>query len=306
MRDVAEIVDVIRDVSGVKWNSDVEELLGLHSGVLANLKKHRRMESFMTPLMEYCSNRGFNLQWFLTGEGDIYAEESKQYVWEPERFGPIQTRLRELENSEDEFTTLAHKLGLDFKAVDDEFGISRGDLEKYANKKGVRLQWILKGTGEKNLKRKIKFAYNLGNIQIGKPWRTTSEEANKTIEASPSAFQELIVNLLDNAIEAYGEAPQRNPLLEDEGLPPRWIKVVETAQARELTITIEDAAGGVTPKIAHQAFQPFITTAEDGSHAGLGLTVCASIAASMGGAVTLARTELGSKATVSLPLTESF
>lgn len=134
----------------------------------------------------------------------------------------------------------------------------------------------------------------------------TSEEANKTIEASPSAFQELIVNLLDNAIEAYGEAPQRNPLLEDEGLPPRWIKVVETAQARELTITIEDAAGGVTPKIAHQAFQPFITTAEDGSHAGLGLTVCASIAASMGGAVILARTELGSKATVSLPLTESF
>ena len=134
----------------------------------------------------------------------------------------------------------------------------------------------------------------------------TSEEANKTIEASPSAFQELIVNLLDNAIEAYGEAPQRNPLLEDEGLPPRWIKVVETAQARELTITIEDAAGGVTPKIAHQAFQPFITTAEDGSHAGLGLTVCASIAASMGGAVTLARTELGSKATVSLPLTGSF
>ena len=134
----------------------------------------------------------------------------------------------------------------------------------------------------------------------------TSEEANKTIEASPSAFQELIVNLLDNAIEAYGEAPQRNPLLEDEGPPPRWIKVVETAQARELTITIEDAAGGVTPKIAHQAFQPFITTAEDGSHAGLGLTVCASIAASMGGAVTLARTELGSKATVSLPLTESF
>jgi len=134
----------------------------------------------------------------------------------------------------------------------------------------------------------------------------TFEEANKTIEASPSAFQELIVNLLDNAIEAYGEAPQRNPLLEDEGLPPRWIKVVETAQARELMITIEDAAGGVTPKIAHQAFQPFITTAEDGSHAGLGLTVCASIAASMGGAVTLARTELGSKATVSLPLTESF
>ena len=134
----------------------------------------------------------------------------------------------------------------------------------------------------------------------------TSEEANKTIEASPSAFQELIVNLLDNAIEAYGEAPQRNPLLEDEGLSPRWIKVVETAQARDLTITIEDAAGGVTPKIAHQAFQPFITTAEDGSHAGLGLTVCASIAASMGGAVTLARTELGSKATVSLPLTESF
>ena len=87
--------------------------------------------------------------------------------------------LRELENSEDEFPTLAHKLGLDFKAVDGEFGISRGDLEKYANKKEVRLQWILKGTGDKNLERKIQFADNWGDIQIGKHWRTTSEEANK-------------------------------------------------------------------------------------------------------------------------------
>ncbi len=130
----------------------------------------------------------------------------------------------------------------------------------------------------------------------------SSKDKHQTIQASPAAFQELVVHLLDNAIEAYGEAPQRNPLLEEEGLPPRWVKVVETVQAQQLTITIEDAAGGVAPEIADRAFLPFVTTAEDGSHAGLGLTVCASLAASMGGAVTLTRTELGSKATVSLPL----
>ena len=133
----------------------------------------------------------------------------------------------------------------------------------------------------------------------------SSEDKHQTIQASPAAFQELVVHLLDNAIEAYGEAPQRNPLLEEEGLPPRWVKVVETVQAQQLTITIEDAAGGVAPEIADRAFLPFVTTAEDGSHAGLGLTVCVSLAASMGGAVTLTRTELGSKATVSLPLSDN-
>ena len=129
-----------------------------------------------------------------------------------------------------------------------------------------------------------------------------ASDSDNTVQAAPSAFQALAIHLLDNAIEAYGEAPQRNPLLEDEELPPRWVKVMEAVKEQQFMITVEDAAGGLAAEIADRAFLPFVTTAQDGSHAGLGLTICASLAASMNGAVTLSATELGVKATVSLPL----
>ena len=129
---------------------------------------------------------------------------------------------------------------------------------------------------------------------------------SSTVQAAPSAIQELAIHLLDNAIEAYGDAPQRNPLLEEEHLPPRWVKVVETVGDGSFVITIEDAAGGLASDIADRAFLPFVTAAQDGSHAGLGLTVCASLAASMGGTVNLISTKLGLKATVTLPLSADF
>lgn len=136
---------------------------------------------------------------------------------------------------------------------------------------------------------------------IHQPANTSS-----TVQAAPSAIQELVIHLLDNAVEAYGDAPQRNPLLEEAHLPPRWVKVVETVGDGTFVITIEDAAGGLASDIADRAFLPFVTTAQDGSHAGLGLTVCASLAASMGGTVNLISTELGLKATVTLPLSADF
>ena len=129
---------------------------------------------------------------------------------------------------------------------------------------------------------------------------------DETVQAAPSAFQELVIHLLDNAIEAYSDAPEHNPLLVDEDVPPRWVKVVEAVNEQEFIITIEDAAGGLAAEIADRAFLPFVTTALNGSHAGLGLTVCASLAASLGGAVTLDPTELGLVATLRLPLASAI
>ena len=39
MQSVAQIIDSIRDVTGAKYNSDIEELLNIKTGGLANLKK---------------------------------------------------------------------------------------------------------------------------------------------------------------------------------------------------------------------------------------------------------------------------
>ena len=92
----------------------------------------------------------------------------------------------------------------------------------------------------------------------------------------------------------------------DEDVPPRWVKVVEAVNEQEFIISIEDAAGGLAAEIADRAFLPFVTTAPNSSHAGLGLTVCASLAASLGGAVTLDPTELGLVATLRLPLASAI
>ena len=39
MQSVAQIIDSIRDVTRAKYNSDIEELLNIKPGGLANLKK---------------------------------------------------------------------------------------------------------------------------------------------------------------------------------------------------------------------------------------------------------------------------
>jgi len=125
------------------------------------------------------------------------------------------------------------------------------------------------------------------------------------VNASASALQEVVIHLIDNALEAYGEPPQRDPFAEDDDAPPRWIRVSEGLEAQQFVLHIEDAAGGLPAEMAAHAFDAFVTSAEDGSHAGLGLTICDQFATSHGGKVTLTKTELGTRATLTLPACES-
>ena len=129
-------------------------------------------------------------------------------------------------------------------------------------------------------------------------------EDEVVVNTSPSLFQEVVVHLVDNAIEAYGEAPHRDPLAADEEEPPRWIKVSGAVVDGKFVLTVEDAAGGLPPGLADRVLLPFVTSAEDGSHAGLGLSVCNSYAEAMAGDLALQGTELGTLVSLSLPLAE--
>ena len=58
----------------------------------------------------------------------------------------------------------------------------------------------------------------------------------------------------------------------------------------------------VWPQAGDRALLPFVTSAEDGSHAGLGLSVCNSHAEAMAG--DLALRDHGTPVSLSLPLAE--
>ena len=181
MQSVAQIIDSIRDVTGAKYNSDIEELLNIKPGGLANLKKKDNRKGLFRYLSTFCTLRGYDAGWFMTGgEGQLIVESQKWFL-EPLRGGRVQDRLMKLEMWEEDFDYLAANLDMEIEKGEEYLKISRSDLDSYSNKKGIRLDWLLTGEGEKNLKRKLKLENSNLNLSTGTSprWRTTSEEANR-------------------------------------------------------------------------------------------------------------------------------
>jgi hypothetical protein len=182
MQSVAQIIDSIRDVTGAKYNSDIEELLNIKPGGLANLKKKDNRKGLFRYLSTFCTFRGYDAGWFMTGgEGQLIVE-SQTWFLEPLRGGRVQDRLMKLEMWEEDFDYLAANLDMEIEKGEEYLKISRSDLDSYSRKKGIRLDWLLTGEGEKNLKRKLKIEESLGrHLATGSSprWRTTSEEANR-------------------------------------------------------------------------------------------------------------------------------
>ncbi|MBV9827895.1 MAG: PAS domain S-box protein [Alphaproteobacteria bacterium] len=77
-------------------------------------------------------------------------------------------------------------------------------------------------------------------------------------------IQQVLVNLLRNAVEAMAETPRRELTVTSD--------VVE---AGRVTITVADTGTGIAPEIADRLFRPFVTTKAHGM--GVGLSICHSI-----------------------------
>ena len=128
-----------------------------------------------------------------------------------------------------------------------------------------------------------------------------------TLSAPPSALQELVTHLVDNALEAYGALPEHNPLLAEGSAPlPRQLFVQEALDGDAWSLTIEDNAGGIPAHCRSQVFLPFFTTHEDNSHAGLGLTVSQALVAALGGTLVLIDTGQGTRIEISLPVKQGI
>lgn len=106
-------------------------------------------------------------------------------------------------------------------------------------------------------------------------------------------IQQVIVNLMRNAIEAMEQSPRRELIVTAE----------LTADARQIIVRVVDAGPGLAPTVAERLFQPFVTTKAHGI--GVGLSICRSIVAGHGGElVAHANPEGGTIFSFTLPLAD--
>ncbi len=109
--------------------------------------------------------------------------------------------------------------------------------------------------------------------------------------ADPVAVEQILHNLLMNAIHALSATPAR----------ARQIRIEVAGHGDRVTCQVVDTGPGMPAAVAARLFEPFFTTRPDGL--GLGLPLCQTLALAMNGQVTLARNAVAGVAmALDLPL----
>ena len=85
--------------------------------------------------------------------------------------------------------------------------------------------------------------------------------------------QQVLLNLIRNAIEAMQDAPRRELVIASRALPAEGL----------VEMRVSDTGTGLAPEVAAQLFQPFVTTKPNGM--GVGLSICRTIVEAHGGKI---------------------
>jgi len=125
------------------------------------------------------------------------------------------------------------------------------------------------------------------NIDI----QTDLAENLPIIAGDQAQLQQVILNLMNNAIDAIGK----------DGT----ISIRSGAGKSEIRITIADTGPGIPESMQKKVFDPFYTTKSTGKGTGLGLWISYSIIEKMGGKLALQSKEgQGAAFTITLPIVQ--
>lgn len=114
-----------------------------------------------------------------------------------------------------------------------------------------------------------------------------------SVMAEPVALEQIVHNLLMNALQALERVP----------LGERGLRVTIGVSDSKGVLVVSDCGPGISAGALPHIFEPFFTSREGGL--GLGLSLCESLAAGMGGALRAGnRTPRGAVFTLELPLAE--
>lgn len=103
---------------------------------------------------------------------------------------------------------------------------------------------------------------------------------NRTVVADRVQIQQVLINLIRNAIEAMRDSDEKQLVVRTRQVAPDW-----------LLVEVEDTGPGIADEIAPQLFQPFVTTKANGM--GVGLSISRRIIESHGGELSVRRNTAG-------------
>jgi two-component system NtrC family sensor kinase len=109
-----------------------------------------------------------------------------------------------------------------------------------------------------------------------------------SIRGSPGALGQVLLNLLDNALDAMGGSGT--------------IQVKAAQEGTRLRVSVEDRGGGIPADVREHLFEPFFTTKESGKGTGLGLFICYEIVKQMNGEISVDSGPTGTIFTIDLPI----
>ncbi|HEX7909302.1 MAG TPA: ATP-binding protein [Paraburkholderia sp.] len=102
--------------------------------------------------------------------------------------------------------------------------------------------------------------------------------AGTTVYAEPSQLQQVIVNLLGNALDAVAPEAQRTIAIDAH----------EPDEHGRVLFTVTDSGAGIAPEVLAHLFEPFVTTKPRGRGLGLGLAITSRLVEGFGARISAA------------------
>jgi len=112
---------------------------------------------------------------------------------------------------------------------------------------------------------------------------------NLEIYVNQILFQQVIVNLISNAMQAV------------ENCEPRNISITAQNHESNVVIIVQDSGTGIAPENISQIFDPFFTTKQPGQGLGLGLTITKRILKEMNGKIIIEPSATGARFVITFP-----